>query len=394
MQTIFWILSALMVLLNLLTVYLGIIFLFTFRKRRSYPKAKAETRFAVIVPARNEENVVGNLIAALKAQSYPQKKIDIFVAVNNTTDNTEAVALEAGAQVIRCEGTITNKGQVLNQIFDRIRNKGYDAYVVFDADNIPDRDFLQRMNDALAAGERVCKGRLKCGNFAESWVSGSYGLHHALMEMFYSKPHTEAGFSSNLFGTAFAVHREVIDAMNGWHTETICEDTEFAAQATRMGWRVAFVYDAMSYDEQVTQFGVSLCQRHRWCYGMIQCARLMTRSMFSRACPKKGMARDFGMIFIISHTAPVAGLLGMIGMLFMPAQMLPLMGIGVIAALVGCILLAVFLCFYGGYPVSKMIPAIVGFPVFMASWAPLQLYALVVPVKTWSEIRHSGQGDV
>ena len=88
MQIIFWVLMALMVLLNLLTVYLGIIFFYTFRKHRSYPKAKAETRFAVIIPARNEAGVVGNLIAALKAQSYPQKKVDIFVAVNNTTDRT------------------------------------------------------------------------------------------------------------------------------------------------------------------------------------------------------------------------------------------------------------------------------------------------------------------
>ncbi|MBQ7006353.1 MAG: hypothetical protein IJN59_00840, partial [Oscillospiraceae bacterium] len=51
-----------------------------------------------------------------------------------------------------------------------------DAYVVFDADNIPAPDFLQRINDAFAAGERVCKGRLKAGNYTESWVSGGYGL--------------------------------------------------------------------------------------------------------------------------------------------------------------------------------------------------------------------------
>jgi len=385
---------ALMVLLNLLTVYLGVMFLFALRRRKSYPKAAPKNRFAVIVPARNEAHVVGALIAALKAQDYPSDKIDVFVAVNNTTDDTEAVSLAAGAQVIRCTGKITRKGDVLHQAVEHLRPLGYDAYAVFDADNIPAPDFLSRMNDALCAGERVCKGRLKAGNYAESWVSGGYGLYHALMELTYSKPHTEAGFSSNLVGTAFVFHRDVIEQMGGWNTVTLCEDTEFAAQATRLGHRVAFVWDALSYDEQVPDFFVSLRQRHRWCYGMIQCARLMTRSMFSRACPKKGMARDFGMIFIISHTAPVAGLLGMIGMLFMPAQMLPLMGIGVIAALVGCILLAVFLCFYGGYPVSKMIPAIVGFPVFMASWAPLQLYALVVPVKTWSEIRHSGQGDV
>lgn len=393
MNTTLLVLTALMLLLNVFTVYLGAIFFFTFRKRKPFPKAKPETRFAVIIPARNEAHVVANLIAALKKQNYPADKIDIYVAVNNTTDDTEAVSLAAGAQVILCEGKITCKGQVLHQAVEKLLPMHYDAFAVFDADNIPDPDFMQRMNDALLSGERVCKGRLKAGNYAESWVSGGYGLYHALMEWTYSLPHTNAGFSSNLVGTAFVAHREVLEKMGGWNTVTICEDTEFAAQATRMGYRVAFVPEALSYDEQVPSFRVSLRQRHRWCYGMIQSARLMTKSMFSASCPKKGMARDFGMLFIISHTAPLAGLIGLAAMFFQPPVMYLIMAFALVLACAAMMLLAVFLCFYGGYPVRKMLPAIFGFPIFMASWAPIQLLALFVPVRTWSEIRHGGQRD-
>ena len=106
------------------------------------------------------------------------------------------------------------------------------------------------------------------------------------------------------------------------------------------------------------------------------------------------MARDFGILFILSHTAPVAGLIGLAAMFFQPAWMLPMMALGALAAIVGLMLLAVFLCFYGGYPVKDMLPTIIGFPVFMASWMPLQLVALIVPVKTWSEIKHTGQRHV
>lgn len=394
MNTALWILTVLMTLLNLFTVYLGIIFLFTFRRRTSYPAAAPKTRFAVIIPARNEAHVIGNLIAALRAQRYPADKIDVYVAVNNTTDDTESVSLAAGAQVIRCEGRITNKGQVLHQAFERLLPMDYDAYAVFDADNIPDRDFMQRMNDALAAGERVCKGRLKAGNYAESWVSGGYGLYHALMEWTFSRPHSAAGFSSNLVGTAFVVHREVMEQLGGWNTVSICEDTEFAAQATRLGHRVAFVYDALSYDEQVPDFFVSLRQRHRWCYGMVQCSRRMTRSMFSCDCPKRGMARDFGMTFILAHTAPIAGLLGFVAMFFQPPQMLPYLAAGAVLAVIAMQLLALFLCRYGGYPIRKMRSTILLFPLFLLSWGPLQTLALFVPVKNWSEIRHNGQEDV
>lgn len=394
MSTTLWILTALTVLLNLLTVYLGITFLFTFKRRKSYPAAAPDTRFAVIIPARNEGRVVGHLIDALRNQNYPAEKIDVYVAVNNTTDDTEAVALAAGAQVIRCEGKITNKGQVLHQAFKKLLPMEYDAFAIFDADNIPDRDFMQRMNDALAAGERVCKGRLKAGNYGESWVSGGYGLHHAFMEWAYSYPHTAAGFSSNLVGTAFVAHREVMEQLGGWDTYSICEDTEFAAQATRIGHRVAYVYDALSYDEQVPDFWISLRQRHRWCYGMMQCARTMTRSMFSRRCPKKGMARDFGVMFIISHTAPLGGLIGMISMFFQPPFMIPFFAASVAFAYAAIAALAVFLCRFGEYPIRKMWPAILMFPIFMASWAPLQLLAIFVPVKTWTVIPHNGQKNI
>lgn len=394
MNTALWILTVLMTLLNLFTVYLGIIFLFTFRRRTSYPAAAPNTRFAVIIPARNEAHVIGNLIAALRAQRYPADKIDVYVAVNNTTDDTEAVSLAAGAQVIRCEGRITNKGQALHQAFERLLPMDYDAYAVFDADNLPDCNFMQRMNDALAAGERVCKGRLKAGNYAESWVSGGYGLYHALMEWTFSRPHSAAGFSSNLVGTAFVVHREVMEQLGGWNTVSICEDTEFAAQATRLGHRVAFVYDALSYDEQVPNFFVSLRQRHRWCYGMVQCSQLMTRSMFSSDCPKRGMARDFGMTFVIANTAPLAGLFGFAALFFQPPRMLIFMAAGVVLAILAMQLLALFLCRYGGYPIRKMRSTILMFPIFLASWGPLQLLALFVPVKSWSEIKHNGQGDV
>lgn len=392
-QTAQIILLSLSTLLNLVSTYLGAIFLFTFKRRKPYPDAATRARFAVIIPARNEAGVIRNLIDALHSQDYPAENIDIYVAVNNCTDDTEAVSRAAGAQILRCEGKITCKGDVLHQAFAALLPMDYDAFAIFDADNIPDRAFMRRMNDALAAGERVCKGRLKAGNAFESWVSGGYGLYHALMEWTYSRPHSAAGFSSNLVGTAFVAHREVMEALGGWNTTTLCEDTEFAAQTTRLGYRVAWVHDALSYDEQVAKFGVSLRQRRRWCYGMVQSARRMTFSMFSRSCPKKGMARDFGMLFIISHSAPIAGLLGLALMAFQPPVMWALCGAGLALTWIAMTLLAVVLCRLGGYPVRRMRCAIALFPLFMASWIPLQILALFIPVRGWSEIKHNGQKD-
>lgn len=381
----------LMLALNLATAYIGVTALFLFKRRRPYPKAAPRTRFAVIIPARNEEKVIGNLVRALRAQNYPQEMIDIFVASNNCTDRTEQVALEAGAKIIACTGAITCKGDVLHQAFERLMPMDHDAFCIFDADNIPDPNFMQAMNDALCAGERVCKGRLKSGNAFESWVSGGYGLYHALLEWTYSRAHSAMGFSSNLVGTAFVAHREVMQQLGGWNTKSICEDTEFAVQCTRLGHRVAWVYEAMSYDEQVTKFGVSLRQRHRWCRGMVQCAQMYLKSMFGSDCPKKGMARDFGVLLLSSHTAPLAFLAMIVFLPFQPKWMLLLSAAGMVLALLGMMLLAVALCVLGGYPVKRMWKTIVMFPVFMVSWIPVQMAGLLIPVKKWTPIDHNGQ---
>ena len=92
MQILFIAFSALMAVLNIAAIYTGVIALFTFKKRRPYPDAAPETRFAVVIPARNEERVIGKLIDRLNAQHYPRDRFDIYVAINNCTDRTGEIA--------------------------------------------------------------------------------------------------------------------------------------------------------------------------------------------------------------------------------------------------------------------------------------------------------------
>lgn len=391
MQTMRIILMILMTLLNVLTVYVGAVALWTFKRRKPYPAAEPHTRFAVVVPARNEERVIGNLIAALQAQKYPSEQFDVIVAVNNTTDRTAEIAAAAGAIVYQCAGNVRCKGDVLHQVIEHLTPMGYDAYAIFDADNLPDAEFLQRMNDALTAGERVCKGRLKASNPTQSWVSGGYGLYHTLMEWTYSRPHSAAGVSSNLVGTGFVFHREVMERLGGWNTVTLCEDSEFIALCAQIGVRVAWVPEALSYDEQVTKFGMSLRQRRRWCSGMIMTARVYLRTLLRKDVPNRKIALDFSVLLILSHTTPISFLLSVAALPFQPIWMIYATFAGLILSFIGMVLLAVLLCFLGGYSLRGMGPTIAMFPIYMASWLPLQLVSLFIPVRRWDAIPHTGR---
>ena len=134
-------------------LYYGITGLFAFFKRKEETISdKKKNKFSIIIAARNEEAVIGNLIDSLNKQNYPKDKYDINVIVNNSTDNTYKVSKKHGANTIKCEVPVKSKGEVLHYIFNKFKDKDNDAYVIFDADNIVHPDFLKHMNDSLNKG--------------------------------------------------------------------------------------------------------------------------------------------------------------------------------------------------------------------------------------------------
>ena len=113
-------------------------------------------RYAAVISARNEANVIGGLIASLKAQDYPSELLDIYVIADNCTDNTAQVALEAGAKVYRrFNRQLIGKGYALDYLFKCLSASGkdvYDGYFVFDADNYVDPNFVREMNNTFDGG--------------------------------------------------------------------------------------------------------------------------------------------------------------------------------------------------------------------------------------------------
>ncbi|MBQ2606498.1 MAG: glycosyltransferase family 2 protein [Oscillospiraceae bacterium] len=386
---------AMTIALKAFSFYFLIIALFAWKRPRPYPKSRPRTRFACLIAARNEEAVIGALVESLRAQSYPAALYDIYVIPNNCTDDTEGAARAAGAQIFRCFEPVRCKGDALHEAVSWLLPRGYDAFCVFDADNLVHQDFLSHMNDAFCAGARVAKARMRVKNPGDSWVAGCYGLYFALFDMFFNRPRAALGLSAKLVGTGFAVHREVLLRQGGWNTETIAEDAEFAAQCACRGERVWWVSEALTFDEAPASFRVSLTQRLRWCSG-IQCVAREKLGDLVRALGRADEPRVIDMMFFlcapfVQVLSLVPGLLlfldallcGMAGgwMLFLAGSLL-LVGAGMIV-------LAAAAAVSFGYRGRGMIKSVLLFPLFMASWLPLQTAALAHPVRSWRPIRHS-----
>ena len=401
MEELLWIALALGALLKIISLYFGGIACFAFKKEVIYPPAKKLRRFAVLTAARNEANVIGGFIESIKEQDYPVELFDVFVIPNNCTDNTEAVAASWGAEIIHCPFPVSCKGDALQQALMQLQKKGYDGYCVFDSDNIVKPDFLLKMNDAFDAGAKVAKGRQLAGNPHTSWVSGCYNIYFNLFHLFFNKARGACGLSAKLVGTGFAVHKDVLEALGGWNTTTIAEDAEFSAQCALLGERVWWVPDAITYDEEPESFRVSLLQRRRWCSGILQVGKLYLKPMLRRALqPNGAFATDFSM-FLLGAFGQALSIVPL-GLTFAAAVLDGAEGIenffqvmGVYAILYYCIMtiMAMLLTFLEEHQLfpKNMRKAILLFPVFMASWIPLQVISLFKETRSWKEIQHSGK---
>ncbi|MDR3225493.1 MAG: glycosyltransferase family 2 protein, partial [Clostridiales Family XIII bacterium] len=135
------------------------IFVSAYKRNPRFPEA-APGRYAIMICARNEEAVIGQLIDTIQEQEYPQELIDIHIIADNCTDRTADVARAKGAFVVeRQNKELVGKGYALECLIDSITKDGtewaYDGYFVIDADNLLEKHFVAEMNNAMKGGCRV-----------------------------------------------------------------------------------------------------------------------------------------------------------------------------------------------------------------------------------------------
>lgn len=280
-------------ILFIITLLYGLYFLVTsitsFKKvTYKITPQNASTKFAVLIAARNEAKVIGELIDSLKKQNYPSSLFDIYALVNNCTDNTEEVAKKAGAKIINIDVPVKTKGDVLKYTFKKLKDSDYDAYIVFDADNIVHKDFLKIMNDTFLSGYKVAQGRKDSKNLQDNWLSASYSIFYYIQNFFFNKSRMNINAASAINGTGFMVAKSVID--EGFDPKTITEDIELSIICVLRDINVAYIENAITYDEQPTKFMDSWHQRSRWSKGIIECNRIYRKQLISKGIKEKNFS--------------------------------------------------------------------------------------------------------
>lgn len=255
--------------------YQIIYFFVPFLKKDKPHKETKMHRYAVLISARNEEEVISTLVNSIHHQDYPQDLVDTFVIADNCTDNTALEAEKAGAIVfVRNDLQNVGKGYALDYAVNRIfAEKGgdyYDGFMVFDADNILDTNYITAMNRTFSDGHKIITSYRNSTNYGTNWITAGYALWYIRESAFLNHPRMLLGSGCAISGTGFLVSREVLQKAEGWKFFLLTEDIEFSIANAIAGERIAFCKDAILYDEQPTSFSQSWTQRLRWARGFLQ----------------------------------------------------------------------------------------------------------------------------
>ena len=356
-----------------------------------------EHKFMAVIPAHNEEKVIEDIIESLKEQNYKKGYVDIYVIADNCTDKTAQIARDKGAFVYeRFDSEKKTKGYALEWFFNQIletKPDEYDAFCVFDADNIVSKDFFKEMNKKLCGGEKIAQGYRDIKNAEDTWVTANYALFYWVMNRCYHYSRYKLGLSPLINGTGFMVSMSVLKEMNGWHSKTITEDIEISLLSIARGYKIGWAKDAIVYDEQPLGFRQSWTQRLRWSVGHIQCFK----EYFSEVAKQKDLTPTmvdagiyiFGMpmllISIVNFilTAIVYSLVPY--KFFVLNEILKVISI---VTIVGMALLSILSLIHDKKSLKKIWKGIVTAPAFFFSWTIINIIAFTQKKIEWKPIEH------
>jgi 1,2-diacylglycerol 3-beta-glucosyltransferase len=240
--------------------------------RRAGPGAR---HFAVLVPAHNEEAVLGRTLASLAALDYPLDQRDVWLVADNCTDATAALARTHGARVCeRHDLSLPGKGYALAWLLGRIAAAGarYDGYLIVDADSTLSANYLRTMDARLEGGALAVQGYYSVLPLHGTRAEALRGVALALVHYLRPAAKSALGLSCGLKGNGMCFAPELI-ARFGWPTAGLAEDVEYNLLLAANGIRVAFAPEAVVRGEIPPTLRAAASQNRRWEAGRVAALR-------------------------------------------------------------------------------------------------------------------------
>lgn len=290
-MSIFPLINYIFIIILLLVFILMIIMTIKSKKNCNYPKKSniKNPHFAVLIPARDESRVIKGLLDSIKNQTFKIDMRDVYVIVESKEDKTCQIVESYNANIVMREDlSLQRKGYALDDAIKYILSIGkkYDAYFIFDADNVLDKDFFLKMNETFQNGYDIGVGYRNTKNGNDNVVSACSTLTFSMINTLGNNIKNRDTRNITVSGTGFYIRGNFIEQWGGYPFHSLTEDYELTLYSSVHEMTSFYNDEAIFYDEQPTSFKVSLTQRTRWIKGFFEARKTYVKELYHLAFTK------------------------------------------------------------------------------------------------------------
>lgn len=267
-----FVLEALLVVILIYIIIAGVYQLFLalsyfVTKNIKSPENIYNNKFAIIVPAHNEELLIGQFCESILNVSYDKTDYDIYIIADNCNDKTVDICSAYKVNVMsRVNKDNRGKGYALEWAIEQINIENYDSILVLDADTTVNPSILIELNKALNNGEQAIQCYIDVPNRHETWFTQLIYLSRTINDHLYHSAKNKLGLSSYLMGTGMCFHKKLLKKMK-WGAFSLSEDWEYYAKLIEENYRVAFAENAIILQMESNSLSQATSQRLRWASG-------------------------------------------------------------------------------------------------------------------------------
>jgi cellulose synthase/poly-beta-1,6-N-acetylglucosamine synthase-like glycosyltransferase len=280
-----------------------------------------------LIPAHNEELLIGQCIDSLASMDYPSDRRTLLVIADNCTDRTAAIARARGASVLeRSSLSDRGKGHAIAWALSAVPLAGFSAVVIVDADTIVEPDFCRALMNWAPLSDRALQTYDGLSNEFESSLTRMAGL---LTRNRYgtSLPiKARAGLSCPMTGDGIVLGTNVLTTFP-WNVNTITEGWELYARLTTRGQQILYAGDAKLYAQEASTLSASRTQRRRWASGRLAVLRTYWSDILKAS--QIGPLQKLDLLAELSNLGPVThctlGLFGALITLLVRPELWPLL---------------------------------------------------------------------
>lgn len=280
------------------------------------PKEKNNKgKFAILIPARDESRVIEELLNSILNQTRKINSDDVYVIVEEESDKTVEIVKNKNMNIIfRHDLTKKRKGYALDDAIKEIleQKKHYDAYFIFDADNVLDKDYIKNMEKAYEDGYDIGIGYRNTKNGNDSVIAAASSLTFSMINTLGNEHKTKCNNTLTISGTGFYIKGDIVEKLSGYPFNSLTEDYELTLYATLNDLTTTYVKNAIFFDEQPVKYNITINQRTRWIKGFFE-----ARKKYIPLLLKKEINKNFSSSFhqIMGVTPYILLIIGLLGIL-------------------------------------------------------------------------------